>query len=73
MKMQTIKLFKDSGLYNDDVFVGVNGKSYLIQRGVEVSVPYFVAEILQNSAIQEELAKKTVQDIQDRYNKSVSK
>jgi hypothetical protein len=30
----------------DDVFVGVNGKTYLIKRGVEVEVPKVVADIL---------------------------
>jgi hypothetical protein len=30
-----------------DVYVGLNGKSYLIKRGVEVEVPEGVAEILQ--------------------------
>lgn len=30
----------------DDVFVGLNGKTYLIKRGVEVEVPAGVAEIL---------------------------
>lgn len=32
----------------DDVFVGLNGKNYLIKRGVEVEVPAGVAEILQH-------------------------
>lgn len=31
----------------DDVYVGLNGKSYLIKRGVNVDVPAGVAEILQ--------------------------
>lgn len=31
----------------DDVYVGLNGKSYLIKRGVEVEVPYGVAKILE--------------------------
>jgi hypothetical protein len=31
----------------DDVYVAVNGKSYLIKRGVEVEVPASVAEVLQ--------------------------
>lgn len=31
----------------DDVFVGLNGKSYLIKRGVEVEVPVGVAKILE--------------------------
>ena len=32
----------------DDVFVGLNGKTYLIKRGVDVDVPAGVAEILEN-------------------------
>ena len=31
----------------DDVWVSLNGKSYLIKRGVEVEVPYGVAKILE--------------------------
>lgn len=32
----------------DDVYVCVNGKSYLIKRGKTVEVPASVAEVLQN-------------------------
>jgi hypothetical protein len=32
----------------DDVFVSVNFRTYQIQRGVEVEVPDFVAEVLAN-------------------------
>jgi hypothetical protein len=32
----------------DDVYVALNGKPYLIKRGVEVEVPAGVAEILQH-------------------------
>ena len=31
----------------NDVFVGLNGKTYLIKRGVEVEVPYGVAKVLE--------------------------
>lgn len=31
----------------EDVFVGVNGRTWSIQRGVEVEVPWYVAEVLQ--------------------------
>ena len=31
----------------EDVFVGLNGKTYLIKRGVEVEVPIGVAKILE--------------------------
>ena len=33
----------------DDVFVGVNGRTWLIKRGVEVEVPECVAEVIRNS------------------------
>ena len=50
----TIELFKDnSPRYSDDVFVAVNGKGYQIQRGVPVTVPDYVAEVLMNSATQD--------------------
>ena len=39
----------------DDVYVALNGKPYLIKRGVDVEVPAGVAEILQHS--EEMLAK----------------
>ncbi len=32
----------------DDVFVAVNGKTYLIKRGVDVEVPASVAEVLKH-------------------------
>lgn len=31
----------------DDVYVGVNGKSWVIQRGQEVEVPWYVARVLE--------------------------
>ena len=33
----------------DDVYVALNGKTFLIKRGEEVEVPVGVAEILQHS------------------------
>ena len=54
-KMTKVKLFKDYGEYKDDVFVAVNGESYLIQRGVEVEVPRSVAEVLEHSQQQDDL------------------
>lgn len=45
----TIRLFKDAKDYKDDLVVGVNGKIYQIQRGVEVEVPRHVAEVIERS------------------------
>ena len=46
MKKVTIKL-PLTRAEKDDVFVGLNGKSYLIKRGVPVEVPLNVAKILE--------------------------
>ena len=39
----------------EDVFVGVNLRTYIIKRGVEVEVPDFVAEVLRH---QEEMMEE---------------
>ena len=46
MKKVTIKL-PLTRTEKDDVFVGLNGKTYLIKRGVDVEVPEGVAKILE--------------------------
>lgn len=51
-----IRLFKDNARYKNDVFVGVNGRSYVIRRGEEVEVPVEVAEVLEHSAAQDQAA-----------------
>ena len=43
---------------NEDVYVAVNGKSYLIKRGVYVDVPESVAEVLQHSEEMQAVAIK---------------
>jgi hypothetical protein len=48
-----IELFYDGDRYKDDVLVGVNGKTWQIQRGVPVTVPRFVAEVIRNSELQD--------------------
>lgn len=40
----------------EDVFVGLNGKTYLIKRGVDVEVPAGVAEILERKEKMLEIA-----------------
>lgn len=40
----------------DDVVVGINGKLYQIKRGVEVSVPEYVAKVLERKEKMLEIA-----------------
>lgn len=62
-----IKLFLDGDKYKDDVFVGVNGRTYLIKRGVEVEVPESVAKVLEDSGNQQQYAYTHMHDLQDMY------
>lgn len=57
---QKIKLFKDNGRYRNDVFVSVNGRSFLLQRGVELELPYAIAQVVKQSIMQDEQAAKLV-------------
>ena len=59
-----IKLPYIPGAKDNEVFVGVNGYRYQIQRGVEVEVPRFVAEALENSEKQKMHADATLQALQ---------
>ena len=62
--MVTIHLFKDDDRYAAPVFVGVNGDSYLIQRGMDVKVPTAVAEVLEHSIKQDAEAARKSQAMQ---------
>ena len=46
-KTKVIELYKDEKI-TEDVQVFVNGRQYIIQRGVKVEVPMEVFEVLQN-------------------------
>ena len=66
----TIKLFKDNGRYKDDVYVSVNDRSFLIKRGVEVTVPRFIEQALKNSLAQDEYVASLVEQLTNDYEKS---
>ena len=66
-KMVKVKLFKDNHDYKDDVFVAVNGERYLIQRGVEVEVPDYIAKVLEHSAQQDARTAELIEKIEADY------
>lgn len=63
----SVRLFKDSGRYADDVTVGVNGKIFRIQRGVEVKVPRYVAEVLEQSDRQDIMTAQLIDAKKNEY------
>lgn len=52
-----------SDIEKQDVFVGVNGKSYLIKRGMEVEMPKSVIEVLENAEKQNEFALEYMEKV----------
>lgn len=62
-----IKLFKDNGEYKDDLTIGLNGKMYKIQRGVEVEVPKGVAEIIKRSMESDQRTAALISELESQY------
>ncbi len=65
-EMVEIELMQDSKDYKDDVFVAINGKTFLIQRGVKVQVPRYVADFLEDSRKQDIKTAKLIADTQEQ-------
>lgn len=49
---------------NQEEFFSVNGKNYIIQRGVEVEIPEEVAEVIRNAEKAEEYAMTYVDSLE---------
>ena len=65
-----MELFRDDGRYTEDKFVGVNGKTFQIKRGVPVMVPRYVAEVLKNSEQQRKQAAMNTDKLQADFERS---
>lgn len=59
---KTVKILLPRGRKNEEnfVIVSVNGRSWKIMKGVEVEVPDFVAEVLENAEMMAETARRYV-------------
>lgn len=67
-----VKLFKDTGKYKDDVYVGVNGENVLIKRGERVKIKRKFAEALDNSDRQDLETAELIAGEQRKYEKAVN-
>jgi hypothetical protein len=70
-EMVTIHLFKDKDKYKHDLKVGLNGRIYRIQRGVDVQVPKAVAEIIYASLEQDGKTADLISRKKDEYESAV--
>lgn len=66
-KRVKIKLFKDGNRYKEPLYVRVNNYTALIPRGVEVSVPYFVAKHIEEMTQQDVNTAALVQAFAQEY------
>lgn len=60
-----VKLFKDNDKYKFDLTVIVNGRSFQIQRGKQVMVPRYVADVILQSEIQDQQTADLMQTMSD--------
>ena len=68
-----IELFKDNKDYKDGVFVAINGKSMVIQRGKKVKVPESYAKVLAQSKKQDDATADLIASKQDEYLEEAAK
>ena len=61
-EMVKYALFRDDDRYKAPLFVGVNGRSYLIERGKEVDIPKSVYEVIKNSMDQTRATEKAMEN-----------
>ena len=59
-KMTTVLLPRGRKQEENFVIVSVNGRSWKIMKGVEVQVPDFVAEVLENAQMMADTARRYV-------------
>ena len=67
----TINLFLDNDKYKDDVIVNVNGKAWQIQRGVDVEVHRYVAQVLDNSVKQDRATALKIRVMESDFEKTL--
>jgi hypothetical protein len=61
------RAFKDNDKYKNDLDVTVNGKRFLIQRGITVLIPRYVLLALENSERQQAEAADTSKRFENQY------
>ena len=71
MRKVKIRLFKDSGKYKDDLVVGLNGRMFQVRRGIEVEVPWAVAEIIRESMEQDQAAAEFIMQEEQNFHDNV--
>jgi hypothetical protein len=71
-KKVTIELFKDDYKYKEPLFVGINGRTWMIPRGVPVQLDDYVAEFIENQKSEEARIMRKVEAEEIEYQKNTA-
>lgn len=66
-KKVVIELFKDDYRYKEPLFVGINGRFMLIQRGVPVEVDEYIADFIEQMKKEEARIMRRVEAEEKEY------
>ena len=67
----TLELPYDGDKYKDDLYVNVNNNNWQIKRGVPVTVPFYVAQAVKESAEQDKATARLIAIREIEYNRLV--
>ena len=71
-KKVNIELFKDDYRYKEPLFVGINGRTWLIQRGVPVEVDDYVADFIEQMKAEEARIMRRVESEEKEYQQNTA-
>ncbi len=69
----TVRLFRDEYRYKAPLYVSINGKNWLIKRGVEVQLPKYVADFIEQQMREEAAIWERVEKEEREYRDQTAK
>lgn len=67
-----LRLFKDNGRYKDPLYVAINGRNWIIKRGVDVEVPVYVKEYIDQQLTEEQIIWDKVAKEEEEYQRATA-
>lgn len=64
---KTIRLFRDEYRYKEPLYVAINGRNWVIKRGVEVTLPKYVADYIETIMAEEEAIRDRIDREEREY------
>lgn len=69
----SIRLFRDEYRYKDALYVSINGKNWLIRRGVDVELPKYVADFIEQQMTEDSRIWERVAQEEKEYREMSAK